>query len=383
MTTESDNLKIRLKTWEHGFIDKNQRAPTKDDIKKLPEVKLMYKQYSSLKKGKPITKEAKLNHVKDVKATEEIMRSPQVKATQAAEFGPTPQIYGKTMSLFDMEISPIKPPTITIEMRTPEKESPVSTIPQRSSPVHMEEFSVKRQLQFNSTPISSPMKTIKPTSILEPSNPKYYGPNSPLKLGDQNLQIKIRRTPLRQSRFYKPNKDSVSSFSPSPIIKRPLSKSLLELAREHEAIVEEFSRLEEYDDVEEEEEEVISKFQVRDIFGEEDNKVNSKFNNIKVKKRRIMRRFDGQKTTNSIPLDIHKELLKLKRKQVNEFLGTSSLDNEGSETSQEESESTETSVNTLQKKKRPKKYNLVSNNFRRLKLPRKNRFNSRFGGRRR
>lgn len=38
MNDELLKLKTKLKTWESRFLTKYQRKPTKDDIKKYPEV---------------------------------------------------------------------------------------------------------------------------------------------------------------------------------------------------------------------------------------------------------------------------------------------------------------------------------------------------------
>ncbi|CCE64150.1 hypothetical protein TPHA_0G03090 [Tetrapisispora phaffii CBS 4417] len=442
-------LKIHIKTWEHQFIQKHDRAPTKEDIKTLPDIKQLYKKYSSLKKGATSEKEHKetghhnfnsndilsrnvtSNHeeITEIDNNRNIFASPIRKIKQEDEtFGPTPQIFGKAISIFDMKISPIKQISLTnIEISTPSNLSPASTISASSPNSYSRENStvsdvtIKRRLQFNITPISSPNKNSdlvpdRDTEIsmgnsieknrLHPPKTLHlkYGPNSPLKLEDQNVKIKLRRTPIRRTTSqYKRNLESKDSFSPSPLLKRPLTKSILELAQEHEAIVEEFTQLNEQLRKEKTEvepstngyisdnidEEMISQTGIRDIFNEDTEEV-SKSKTVKVKRRRVIRRYEqATNDKNAIPLNLHKELIKLKKEQVKGYMSNEndSEDNSNSDDNSELIESGETDKSlagskTKPKRKRPKKYNLVSNNFRRLKLPRKNKFKGRWGGRR-
>ena len=105
------------------------------------------------------------------------------------------------------------------------------------------------------------------------------------------------------------------------------------------------------------------------------------------KRRKVIRRSrenDLEDETSIVKRDVHKELMKLKKRKVAEFLGsTSELPDTESE---DDDESANSSVKPEQKpaakRKGRKKYNLVSNNFRRLKLPKKNRFPNRRWGRR-
>ncbi|GMC41474.1 unnamed protein product [Saccharomyces cerevisiae] len=171
---ELDKLKIELKTWEHDFIDKNKREPTRDDIKSLRTVRQMYKQYSTLKKKQSLQRQ-KVD-------TQESVELPAHKKDhdEVVEIGPTPQVYGKAISIFDMNLSPIKPIYMTFtnnidvnndNSKTISNESsPRKTILLKSSPadrtlVAEPISSVKRQLNFQMlnassarTPTSSPCK---------------------------------------------------------------------------------------------------------------------------------------------------------------------------------------------------------------------------------
>ncbi|KOG98218.1 Sld2p [Saccharomyces eubayanus] len=449
---ELDKLKVELKTWEHKFIDTHNREPTRDDIKGLRDVKHMYKQYSILKKKnglqqqrEPLAQESAkmVVHIKD---QDEIM-----------EIGPTPQVYGKAISIFEMNLSPIKPVYMTTannfgagdDSKTISNESsPQRTISQESSPANRTLVSesisnVKRQLNFqmlkapsSHTPISSPCKKAEPSleaekpdsvftmakPVLKPSNPsRYYGPNSPLKLEEENIHLNIslesntrRRLQMAFPSLQKtPSKDNhagvSTSFSPSPLIRRPLTKSLIELAKEHHEIVKEFSILQEEDEEDEDggndndgdeegdenddslESGLVRPTVVKDIFQEDDNEDNKSkegaFIRKRPKRRKIIKRLqDGDPETenSTVRRDVHKELMRLKKRKVAEFLGsTSELPDTESE---DDDEAANSSVKPQQKpaakRKGRKKYNLVSNNFRRLKLPKKNRFPNRRWGRR-
>lgn len=125
---ELDKLKIELKTWEHDFIDKNKREPTRDDIKSLRTVRQMYKQYSTLKKKQSLQRQ-KVD-------TQESVELPAHKKDhdEVVEIGPTPQVYGKAISIFDMNLSPIKPIYMTFTNNIDVNNDNSKTISNESSP---------------------------------------------------------------------------------------------------------------------------------------------------------------------------------------------------------------------------------------------------------
>lgn len=352
-----EQLKIELKQWEHSFIKEHGRDPGKEDIKKLPEIRNMYKKYARLRKGNTTDVPHAVSERKsDVKAD-------NAQNTTIIELGPTPQIYGKAMSIFDMNLSPIKASQVIMtgvaEDSAPENESKDE---QPQLPAEDELLLVKRQLSFAHT---SPVK--RDQSIVQ----KVYGPNSPLKWSKENLQISIKTvSPLKRTPI-KSMTQQATSFSPSPLVKRPLTRSLLELVEEHKAIVEEFKQIEGQQD---DDGAILSSKTPDNIFTQEDETLlESERKTIKTRRRRILRRKAIDDGAEEGDKSIADEILKLKRQRINEFMG---LDDDPSA---EDSTSTKapeqgSAGNVPQKKvkKRNKKYNLVSNNFKRLKLPTKN-----------
>lgn len=356
-----DQLKVELKRWEHQFIDQNGRAPGKEDIKKLPEVRKMYKKYAILRKESSIKSKSVEENSSPVKS------AMQSSMPANLELGPTPQIHGKAMSIFEMTISPTKTPPVE-QPKEVEQSSPTSTIPEgETEHTVLMETSVRRQLTFDST-----AGTLSPT---KDSNNHYYGPNSPLKWNREDLKITIRhQSPLKRT----PNKrlSATTSFSPSPLVKRPLTRSLMELMKEHEAFVEEFKN---NDDA------FVVSQEPDNIFTQDDDPIEAgDTKTVKTKRRRILRRQVDPAKDNPVKKDISQELEKLKRQRVNEFLGIDNAEPEPEPPTEDEEQETE-EAQALKKstKKRNKKYNLVSNNFRRLKLPRKSAANRRWNNRRR
>lgn len=357
-----DQLKVELKKWEHAFIKEHGRDPNKDDIKRLPEIRNMYKKYASLRKD-----HSAASHL--------AQEQPSSAKASVVELGPTPQIYGKAMSIFDMNISPIKTSS------TRGSEEPVVENCTSDVLAGGENMAVKRQLTFNSASTdASPKKE-------HDQAHKAYGPNSPLKWGKENLQISIKCvSPLKRTPVKGFNQGAMS-FSPSPLVKRPLTRSLLELVKEHEAIVEEFKQMEDKDD----DETLLSSKRPDNIFAEEDETVvDDERKTVKTRRRKILRRRVLEEEDEVSQKNIAEEIMKLKRQQVKEFLGVDDNSTEGNDDSatkldEEQVQSEETIKKPTQKggKKRNKKYALVSNNFRRLKLPTKKPGNRRWGNRRR
>ncbi|GAV50702.1 hypothetical protein ZYGR_0Z01250 [Zygosaccharomyces rouxii] len=357
-----DQLKIELKTWEYEFQNKNERPPTKDDIKRLPEIKKMYKQYQALKR-----QNTEVSQVPKVVMTPSKNDTSPKKAVTTkkndfnnVELGPTPQIYGKAISIFEMKLSPVKKALNFEEINETSSDQPVDAV----------QDDTKRQLEFPSnTPNSSPFKKPKPVEL------KYYGPNSPLKLEEENITLSIRNgSPLKRTPQKNMNSNNdLTSFSPSPLVKRPLTKSLLELAKEHEEFLREFNENNGKENIFTQETEDSS-----DEQHEDDGQV--EYQEKKTKKRKILRRLVTSEESKVVPKDISKELLKLKKQQVNEFLGNEAAeeDEENDHNDTDKANETQTPAPKPKPRKRASKYNLVSNNFRRLKLPRKHAGNRRW-----
>ncbi|QLL30581.1 hypothetical protein HG536_0A03990 [Torulaspora globosa] len=360
-----DQLKIELKKWEYAFIKEHGRDPNKDDIKRLPEIRNMYKKYARLRKDhSPVASHSAQEQRSSAKAS-------------VMELGPTPQIYGKAMSIFDMNISPIKTSPID---GTRDSEEPVIIKHTTDDLPACEDLPVKRQLTFTSpAPSSSPRKG-------SDCRHKAYGPNSPLKWEKENLHISIKCvSPLKRTPVKGFNQGTVS-FSPSPLVRRPLTRPLLELMKEHEAIVEEFKQMEDKDD-----ETLLSSKRPDNIFAEEEEIVlDDERKTVKTRRRKILRRKVIEEQNEGIEKNIAEEITKLKQQRVKDFLGVNENSTEDNDDSaagpdQQQEQGKETITKSMQKggRKRNKKYNLVSNNFRRLKLPTKKAGNRRWNNRRR
>ncbi|CCH62783.1 hypothetical protein TBLA_0I01230 [Henningerozyma blattae CBS 6284] len=394
MTIQS--VKLSIKNWEHGFIETNKRPPKKEDLKKYPEIKRLYKKYALLKREQSnidsTIKQLNTHKSPEKRQVVSISKTPITKEVRSAfELGPTPQIYGKSVSIFEMNISPMQN-----SLANPSIDKDIPSLPP-----------IKRKLTFEMTPNSSPQKEdiidTKPT--IQHQRPKSM-PFSPLKLEENNIQLLIRKTPLKPSDLSNRllnSKISNISESPSPLIKRPIARSIYELDRETKSIANEFNELKKNSL----DEDFITSNKVRDIFTEEKNDVNihntdndeineedenttvqQKNKTQKTKGRRLIRRLEFPENSEAaakVPKDLHRELYKIKKKRVKEFLGKEHKQaSNGMETETESEDSTEEDIEEdiveqkiTTKKKRPKKYNLVSNNFRRLKLRKKANFRNR------
>lgn len=279
------------------------------------------------------------------------------------------------MSIFEMMVSPIKQ-TQPSDVAT----TPATDVTDVESPPREDHDQDQGPMMMQVPSLSPPIVRSK------------WGPNSPLKMNDIvkisiNLNKRIERVNLT------PNKMGVDANveSPSPIVKnlKFKQKSLKQLDKEYKDILKELKldKPNDNNNDEDKETDVISGVAIRDIFNEDEEETTTTTRltyGPKPKRRKIIRRLDvAENEQKVVPKNIHKELLKLKKRQVSALLTedenhskTSDLEDE---TTSEEEEKEDLPVKR-QKKKRPKKYNLVSNNFRRLKLPRKNR---RWPGRRR
>lgn len=370
-------LRKELKEWEHNFISSQNRSPTKHDIKSNPSVQYKYKQYSKLKKRQ---REEKLQQTpRSTHTNVESVRSP-ITATKhqpaIVEIGPTPQIFGKSISIFELNLSPVKKRlqipkdhveenTREIEIQETEPESDASDSPFNEQSPNMDAFTAPRT-----------------KSTLEVPKSKNYGPNSPLKLPyDLSVALKLR-TPVKNPNF---TDSDIDSLVTPPIWKRNITKSLKDLENEYLEVSRTFTPL---DDITLGDKSVSEKNVNKDTESTEDH--TDMINELsKIKKRRIrIRRFeDTSRVDNAQPkINLHKQLHKLKKKQLKKFMNDLEIEDDtiiSDEADTDNEKETATKVNPV-KKPRKKKYNLVSNNFKRLKLPTKkrNNFTKRFHSRR-
>ncbi|SCV00352.1 LAMI_0G04456g1_1 [Lachancea mirantina] len=310
-------LKIALKKWERDFERGNGKPPTHEDIKSFPEIKQKYKQYALLKNERRGS----------LKKAEE---TPRRGDGGILELGPTPQIYGKAISVFDMNMSPKSDAAL------------------EHNDVDEEAIPVRRNLNLGLQ--ESPKLNAK----LNAKFPEY----SPVKL---DVSLKMHITPRKDS---KAGGDIIS-----PINKHH-QKSLATLAREHKEIMEEVKNWSD--------DEVVSG-KIRDVFAEdqetesevEEEPQDQESFRKKRSRRHILRPAKQlqklQSETEPHLPDLHETMAQLKN---------------GATTVLTTPASTTTPLSS-RKSNRKSKYNLVSNNFRRLKLPKgKGKGNRRFGRRR-
>ncbi|KAH3686545.1 hypothetical protein WICPIJ_002467, partial [Wickerhamomyces pijperi] len=127
-----EDVRSHIKKWEYDFQKVHGRQPSRDDIKKDAVIRLKYKQYSYYKQGKPEkAKEVLIPQLgpetpsKNRTVALNLMNTPSLTARTAmessvsvpedspvrvSELGPTPQLNGKVLSIFDILRSPEKSP---------------------------------------------------------------------------------------------------------------------------------------------------------------------------------------------------------------------------------------------------------------------------------
>lgn len=358
-----DQLKIEIKLWERSFEKENGRLPEKEDIKADKEIKRKYKQYAQYKKL--IEHQGKQEHLESKQSGIDQTPVKAVVDDAKAEFGPTPQMNGKLVSIFEMKFSLVK-------------DHSSETLEAVGSPVRGQE-SVRRQLNFAITPGSSPIKgapklEYSGASTTAASNGLRYGPNSPMRVDD--IGLKLSDTPKTLGRMH----DVKSSpYSPSPLIKRP-SKTLSELAKEHALIKNEFeSNTEEFSEfnaIRTLTEKLMQEEKLKKIDeeAEEDDNANTsafirKAKTIKKKTRAKMRpapaTLNEVKQNKMLNTNVHERLAKLKQREYNRMLGKDDIENDS------DSETEMAPTPAKKQRKKNSKYNLVSNNFKRLNLPTK------------
>ncbi|AGO10411.1 AaceriABL045Wp [[Ashbya] aceris (nom. inval.)] len=368
-----DVLKVQLKTWERQFLEENGRSPIKEDIKAHPEIRRKYKEYTSLKKqlSKETTAKSLQKHGSPAKVTHP---TPQKYLEAEIELGPTPQIYGKVVSLFEMHISPLKRAPVH-QLDADSSETCIS--PElNSQDVAQSEFlaeiscQAKRQLDFSVTPHASPVKAIQALPLNAPDlhfeaiphARTKYGPNSPVKF-DGDVTLTLSQTPLQAKLA-----QASEGYSPSPLIKRP-AKPPSQLAKEYEDIVEELKEIDHAAAVRnlggllQQEEESMQETDTAEL---STGQAHRKRRKNKVRPALIT--IDEEHVPQG---NLQEQLVKLRQKALDKFNG-----NERTDSSDEEKNPPSNSAKPAKVRKR--KYNTVSNNFRRLKLPTKNTRNGRW-----
>ncbi|KAG0665789.1 DNA replication regulator sld2 [Maudiozyma exigua] len=402
MESSLASLRKELKDWEHDFINIQNRSPTKGDIKANPLIQYKYKQYSKLKRIQSKKAPADKSHrVKSAHNVANVIRSPDVKKSTESnnaliEIGPTPQIYGKSISIFELNLSPVKK-----KLQIPqdiESEDETDLTKAGENDINDDGFDFRDDspfmdfvphLQPSGKAIMIPeVSRLEVKSIAE----SRYGPKSPLKF-PADLSVKIRpHTPRSKPKMgITMEEDGSDSFvnTPPPLWKRSIGKSLRDLENEYIETSKNFVPMDEVtlkaisndDNAETKDDNAETKDEIRDV----DETVFTKGKKRKVRIRRFEDKTDkdNESRMNGVKINLHKQMHKLKKKQLRKIMKDLNMEDNTvlSESSSEEEEAN-VDMNTSKKKKQPrkKKYNLVSNNFRRLKLPtrKRNAFTKRF-----
>lgn len=383
------SLKKELKQWEHDFIKKYNRSPKRNDIDKVPAIKSKYKIYSKFKNQKINVNKTP---IKTDLTNEDTINNDLIDELVNEEFGPTPQIYGKSISLFEINLSPVKKRLDLSEIDALLNDTDDDDDDDTINITQEEDVAIE-----NLVPHTENINDI--PSIRHESKP-IYGPNSPLKI-ESSLKLH-QTTPRRNLNLDLTENATPLGISPSPLFKRSFTKSLKELENEFQTVRKELK----LDDINEDDSDNGEKME-----GSEDN-INTtndsaveeqevkplpdiqKNTTLKRKRRNIIKRVhdsNDDRDTAHKNLDLHAMLRNIKRTKLKEFIDKESISLSSALTNKLEMEDVKLNKNNDEdnkpvekpiRKKRKSKYNLVSNNFRRLKLPTKSRRNAHRGRRR-
>ncbi|CCH45560.1 DNA replication regulator [Wickerhamomyces ciferrii] len=187
MSTLETEIKLELKAWEYGFKKQNGRNPDKDDIKKNPEickVKVIPQFHTPHKTSSP-------------------MKEPET-PLDVDELGPTPQMNGRVLGLFEV----ITSPKTTPQAQTTVKKENITLTPAKktldfSKAVDMEDEEEEEEQNFNDD-----FKT--------PQKPKVSPVNN------------IQQTPA----YLKPGGSKDITASPSPLASQRIRKGLSTIINE-------------------------------------------------------------------------------------------------------------------------------------------------------
>lgn len=150
-------VKKTIKQWEALFLKKNNRPPTKSDVRKDPTVRLLYQTYNDLKRG-----------TTSVRAATTPRKEKPKEILLPDELGPTPQANGRVLSLFDHQLTPPR----SSPLKTPTKKDPY--LP----PTSTTSLSLMDKLMAAALPQKSPLK---PFATPTKSQPSLAASPSPFK----------------------------------------------------------------------------------------------------------------------------------------------------------------------------------------------------------
>ncbi|KAG7897691.1 hypothetical protein KL935_004872 [Ogataea polymorpha] len=345
------SLKREIKHWEHAYEAKNGKMPTTDVIKADLAVSARYKKYHKYKKilGKlqsgALTVEQWKNQERPPQNQEQnLPRSPPPSSPESEkEIGPTPQLDGRVLGIFDIEI----------------KESPARQTPTKQANPVMEVASpdnfktptkkVERKLLFQETPRRERTALLQETpqylrTESNTSSAMFFGNLTPEKKSPQVMDVSPSKV-----------------VEPSPIIRRAGRRTLYELNNE----IKELQRQKSQDG--EEIVEAVHEELPEDEIKQEDVIIRKK--TAKRTTRRVRLRTLGLQDEEDMleSLDIHEEIKKLRQ---NSETKTISEDEDLSQPESEEEEYVRKKATEEDKKSTSGKHPL-SNNFVRMKIHRK------------
>ncbi|RCK58901.1 DNA replication regulator SLD2 [Candida viswanathii] len=149
---EVAEVKQKIKEWEYAFREKNNRLPSKSDIKENSEIRKLYSLYRAIKLGKPPKEAPKKEPVSESPVRKNVFDS-------AGELGPTPQANGRVLSIFDFKMTP--PESSPLKKKSTNTNLPSSPqkmdMPPPDSPVKriMVETPTKNRVRLLATPTKS------------------------------------------------------------------------------------------------------------------------------------------------------------------------------------------------------------------------------------
>ncbi|KAG7746135.1 hypothetical protein KL911_004409 [Ogataea haglerorum] len=344
-----NSLKREIKHWEHKYEAKNGKMPTTDVIKADPAVSIKYKKYHKYKKileklqSGALSVEQWKSQERPTENAEHAPRSPLPSSPESEkEIGPTPQLDGRVLGIFDIEIkesptrqTPTKQANPVIEVASPDTfKTPTKK--------------VERKLLFQETPRRERTALLQETpqylrSESNTSNAMFFGNLTPQKRSPQVMDVSPRKV-----------------VEPSPIIRRVGRRTLYELNNEIKELQRQHSRDGEYS------EEVDDELP-EDEIKQEDVIIRKK--TAKRTTRRVKLRTLGPQDEQDLleSVDIHEEIRKLRQKSETKAI---SEDESVSESASEEEEYVRRKVTSEDKHTLSGKHPL-SNNFVRMKIHRK------------
>lgn len=121
MRLEKDLVSVKqsIKDWEYSFRNKHNRFPTKNDIKNVPDIHKLYKEYKRLKSTHVHSATDKDNGPNEIlesidvdidssepEQEERFREEPFEGIKNDPQLGPTPQANGRVLSIFDLQLTP-------------------------------------------------------------------------------------------------------------------------------------------------------------------------------------------------------------------------------------------------------------------------------------